>query len=407
MTDRKGSGKPRSVRSSIRAGSVLMAVVTIVICALIGALCVKIYWEGEERALEQAFGDLLEKEQAQEMIENITVHNRLFVMMAVLFAVLSVLTLFVVSRIFATLLTRRIMEPLTLLERGAERIRGGDCTTPIIYDGEVEFVRVCDTFNAMQRHLLEERERNERYEKARQEMIAGISHDLRSPLTAVRGTVKALLDGVVTDPAKQQVFLQAAYRRSGEMDSLLTQLFYFSKLETGGIPVNIRSLDLADYLQNYFAARKEQPDGEGIDFVLELPEEELPPVLADPEALQRILDNLLSNSRRYAGADPLRILVRLTQKGGTQELALQDNGQGVPEDKLGRIFEEFFRADESRNKKEGSGLGLYIVKYLAEAMHGSVRADMTPRGDFAGLAVTVDLPEGGADGTAAGSDSDH
>ena len=110
------------------------------------------------------------------------------------------------------------MEPLDALSAGAKRIKNNDLGQNIIYVGEQEFEEVCETFNEMQQHILQEQEKNRKYEKARTDMIAGISHDLRTPLTAIRGTIKGLMDGVAATPELQNKFLQATYRRSGDMD---------------------------------------------------------------------------------------------------------------------------------------------------------------------------------------------
>ncbi len=131
----------------------------------------------------------------------------------------------IISQIFTKNLTNHIMEPLDALSEGAKRIKGNDLSQDITYTGDIEFEDVCDTFNDMQKHILEEQEKNRKYENARTDMIAGISHDLRTPLTAIRGTIKGLMDGIASSPEKQNQFLQAAYRRTGDMDMLLNQLF--------------------------------------------------------------------------------------------------------------------------------------------------------------------------------------
>ena len=240
--------------------------------------------------------------------------------------ILCVLALIVVSRIFTQKLTGDVMKPLHALTDGANRIRENNLMETINYSGAREFEMVCDTFNDMQQHILSEQEKNQKYEKARTDMIAGISHDLRTPLTAVRGTIKGLLDGIASTPQQQERFLQTAYRRTGDMDVLLNQLY-------------------------------------------------------------RIFDNLIENSRKYAQADPLRIKIELCNCQNGVMVTVSDNGVGVPDDKLPYIFDEFYRADESRNKKEGNGLGLYIVKHLIEAMGGSVRAESKN-----GLTVLLELP---------------
>lgn len=132
------------------------------------------------------------------------------------------------------------MKPLEALEKGVRRIQDNVLTEEIVYEGDAEFEEICDTFNEMQAHILAEQEKNRKYEKARTEMVAGLSHDLRTPLTAVRGTVKALMDGIVKVPEQQEKFLRTAYRRTGDMDVLLNQLFYLSKLETGNMPLHLK-----------------------------------------------------------------------------------------------------------------------------------------------------------------------
>ena len=224
-------------------------------------------------------------------------------------------------------------------------------------------------------------------------MIAGISHDLRTPLTAIRGTVKALLDGVVTDRAGHEKFLTTAYRRTEDMNGLLDQLFYLSKLETGAMPLHLQPIDLGKYLNNY-AERKQEMlrqdltgEGQGTQIHYLAQCEETVEIQIDPEALQRILDNLVENSRKYAEVSELSIEIILRKKRNTTEICVRDNGVGVPEEKLPQIFEEFYRVDESRNRKSGSGLGLYVVKSLTEAMGGSVSA-----ANEEGLAVRIELP---------------
>ena len=188
-------------------------------------------------------------------------------------------------------------------------------------------------------------------------MVGGISHDLRTPLTSIRGYIKGVLDGVADTPEKKEMYLRTAYESTGEMNSLLQKLFDFSRMESG----------------------------------------QMPDVLLDVDQVPRIFDNLLENSIKYAKVCPVKIDIRIYEKrektdmpGGQKEcvtgeednvaerkgviLEWKDNGQGVPEEKLPHIFERFYRCDESRNEK-GSGVGLYVVQYIMERHHGTVKAE--------------------------------
>ena len=367
----------RTVKRRIFLSNALMVLVTLVLFLAINLVVVKIYSESIEadfRASAEQYMDPLDGGGLDDLLEDWTIHRNEFLLIFGADGLICIAVLILISQIFTKKLVDHITEPLDLLEAGARRIRGNDLTGEIQYTGDLEFEQVCHTFNDMQAHILAEQEKNQKYEKARTDMIAGISHDLRTPLTVIRGSVKGMLDGVATTPQLQEKFLQTAYRRTGEMEVLLNQLFYFSKMETGNLPIHAQSLILAEFTEQYIRTRQEITDDSKEQITLHINEVQ-EEVWADPEQLQRILDNLLENSRKYAEAEILKINIKLKRSRKGVELQFSDNGVGVPEEKLPHIFEEFYRGDESRNKKEGNGLGLYIVKYLMQAMDGSVYAE--------------------------------
>lgn len=150
-------------------------------------------------------------------------------------AAIGVIWLF--SVVFARYQLRQIMRPVNALTAGAKRVEQRDLSTPVAYQGRDEFTSVCAAFDQMQRHLLEEREKNAAYERARTDLVAGISHDLRTPLTSVKGYIKGMRDGVANTPEKQERYLDIAYRKSCDMERLLQRLLYFSRLETGNLPM--------------------------------------------------------------------------------------------------------------------------------------------------------------------------
>lgn len=143
---------------------------------------------------------------------------------------------------------------------------------------------------------------------------------------------------------------------------------------------------MGEFLKNYVDARKELPENGEMTFSWNAKQREMYAWI-DPEQMQRILDNLLENSRKYAGADKLEITISLEKRRDGPRISFRDNGVGVPGEKLPHIFEEFYRGDESRNQKEGNGLGLYIVKYLVEAMGGRAWAE-----NDNGLVILMELP---------------
>lgn len=375
-----------TVKRRIFLSNALMVVVTLAILLTINLFVIKAYAEMIEEEFRTSVEGVMDEDGLDDLLEEWTVHRNEFLLLFGADGILCIVVLVVTSQIFTKNLTNHIMEPLDALTEGAQRIQENDLTRDISYTGDREFESVCDAFNDMRRSILEEQEKNRRYEKARTDMIAGISHDLRTPLTAMKGTMKGLMDGVASTPEQQKKFLQAAYRRTGDMDMLLSQLLYLSRMETGNLPISMQTIEIASFVTSYVAGKREMMES-GQEEISVDTQGITAEVSIDPEQFQRILDNLLENSRKYGETSPLRIEILLKKTVRGLSVCFRDNGVGVPEEKLPFIFEEFYRGDESRNKKEGNGLGLYIVKYLMEAMGGGVRAE-----NENGLAVYLELP---------------
>lgn len=376
--------RKRSVKKRIFFSNTLMVIVTLVIFLAVNILIIKGYTDSLENRWDESGWEEDEpgERHGRNRREEWELERDEFILLFCADGIICIASLLIVSQIFTRNLTRHIMEPLDELTDGVRRIEENNLTQPVEYTGEREFEDVCHAFNEMQASILAEQEKNRKYEKARTDMIAGISHDLRTPLTAIRGTIKGLMDGVASTPEQREKFLNAAYRRTGDMDVLLSQLLYLSRMETGNMRFSMENVEISDFLRSYAETKEEitlRTDGISAQ------------VKIDPVQFQRILDNLLENSRKYAQADPLLVSIELDRiSPGRIRICFHDNGVGVPEEKLPHIFEEFYRGDESRNKKEGNGLGLYIVKYLMEAMGGSARAENED-----GFSVYLELPVSG------------
>lgn len=386
----------RSVKKRIFISNALMVSVTLVTFLMINVLVIKIYSEIIETELRTSVAQGIDGDGLDDWLKDWTVRRNGFLLLFGADGLVCILVLVLISQIFTKNLTSHIMEPLNVLAEGAARIKDNDLTQDVVYAGDAEFENVCSAFNDMRESLLQEQEKIRKYEKARTDMIAGISHDLRTPLTAVRGTIKGLIDGVAVSEKQRERFLEAAYRRTGDMDMLLNKLFDLSKIETGNIPLSLQTIDISAFIRNYADTKREfaERDGEEITVAAD---DVGAQVSADPVQLIRILDNLLENSRKYADQLPLKIKISLKTKASGVCICFSDNGAGVPEEKLPHIFEEFYRGDESRNKTKGNGLGLYIVKYLIEAMGGTVSAESEN-----GLRIYMELPL--AEGKEAGED---
>ncbi|MBR4875683.1 MAG: HAMP domain-containing histidine kinase, partial [Clostridia bacterium] len=292
-----------------------------------------------------------------------------------------------ITYLFTLQLLKHIMRPLSALINAASRVESGDLSVPIEHEGSDEFKTVCDSFDHMQQHLRDEQDKNAAYEKARTDMISGISHDLRTPLTSVKGYIKGITDGIANTPEKQQRYLQTAYAKANQMDTLLENLFFYSKLETGNLPLNLRPIDLSDFVRNFVSDTSLDPNMQQVTLTAHF-KERAHPVLADAEQLRRVFNNLTENAVKYAHADALAITISIERESGFEVITFADNGCGVTDDKLAHMFEQFWRGDSSRQSGKGSsGLGLYIVRHIIDTHGGSITAHNAD-----GLHLVIRLP---------------
>ena len=284
-------------------------------------------------------------------------------------------------------LFRHISEPLDTLTAGVARIRDGDLDTPIAYEEADEFKAACDAVDEMAARLKASLEEQQREQQKKQELIAGMSHDLKSPLTSIRAYTEALMDGVARDEAAKQRYLKTIHAKEADMESMVEHLFELAKMEASTCPVHLEPVPLKRFLQTVTG----DWDAEGMEIRLEIPVSST--VTADLELLRRIAENLLSNSRKYSGRELVSVCIFAASVGRNAEICFADDGVGVPEGQLPKLFDAFYRGDAARTAPgEGSGLGLAVVKKAVEEMHGTVRAEKNEAG---GLSILFTLPLAG------------
>lgn len=290
------------------------------------------------------------------------------------------------SLYLANKILKKIMIPLNQLCEGVQRIQEGNLDQDIFCEGVEELEEVCDTFNKMQHQLKANAAKNEKYERDRNEMLAGISHDLCTPLTSVKSYVKGLQDDIAKTPDKQREYLNVVYKKTCRIEELINSLFLFSKLETGKFPFKFKSVSIQNFivtlldLQEYDLMKK--------NAVLTLKSNCTDQkVYIDGAQMTRAITNILDNSLKYNPNRQINIMVTLTEQNGRIIIRIQDDGIGVSDEQLSRLFDSFYRGDESRNNaKEGSGLGLAIAKNIVTANNGRIYAE-----NGNGLAVVIEL----------------
>ncbi len=315
-----------------------------------------------------------------------TFELRLYIYMGVIIGV--VIVTIILANIYLTrYISQHITEPLDELVRGVDRIRGGDLESPIRYKEDDEFRPACDAVDLMAARLKESMEKSQEEQQRRKEMLAGMSHDLRSPLTSIRAYTEALIDGAARTPEAQMKYLGIIRAKEAEIEEMTEQLFSFSKLELSDYPVHTENLNVKTEIEQI--TQKAGIDHLSADTSGVRPET----VTADRALLERIVLNVLENSRKYRVGPTAHVDISSLRTADGVELRFEDDGPGVSEELLPKLFEPFFRADPARkNPSGGSGLGLAIVRRSAMQMHGTVRAEKSRLG---GLAVVLTLPAAG------------
>ena len=315
-----------------------------------------------------------------------------FIIAFLVVGIFSIMIILMLSQLMTKKLIKMIMKPVNMLGDAAGRIIEGDLDTAIDYMDADEFQPVCKSFDLMQLHLKEQMEKNLAYEKARTEMVSGISHDLRTPLTSIKGYIKGMLDGIAGTEEKRQEYLSVAYKKACDMEKLLAKLFYFSKLETGNMPFYFQEVPMQIYMEDYVAEKAVEMQTKGGQIRGKFDALAGVKCKIDREQMQRVFDNLVENSCKYAcPKEQLEICVEAfwnPDRSDQIRLVFSDNGQGMEPEKLKHVFEQFYRGDEARNAAcDGNGLGLYVCRYIIEKHGGTVRADGNE-----GFVVEITLP---------------
>ena len=308
----------------------------------------------------------------------------------VIVAILFVILLgFYLSR----LLSRQILEPLTALRKASAEIRQGNLDTPIEIKAQDEFGDACRDFEQMRLELKKAREQQEKYEENRKELIAGISHDLSTPLTSMKGYASGILDGIAKTPEKQRHYVEMILQGATTMEKLVESLFLFSKLDLGRIPFNLEAVSLVDYFTDFYNEQAPILNDKSLFLSMDinLSEADYGNVSIDRLQFQRVIDNILSNSQKYSKNNTVNVHISIERNNNQYIITFADDGMGVAAEDLPKLFDSFYRTDPARsNVAKGSGLGLAISRKIIRGMNGDIWAEETIGG---GLTIVITLPQ--------------
>ena len=284
-------------------------------------------------------------------------------------------------------ISRSILKPLKELRTASGLIRDGELDFEMKSTRRDEMGDMINDFDEMRLHLKASVDERLKYEEYRKELVTGISHDLRTPLTSIKGYVEGLKDGIANTAEMKAKYYAAIETSVGTLEKLVSDLTDMSRLEAGGYAYDLKAEDLNVFYREEIETLRNEYVQADVDIRLDESAEPLI-VAIDRKEISRIDHNVLSNALKYRTADHTVFTVSLDRDGDIAVIALSDNGPGVADEELDHIFTCFYRSDSSRTRSsEGSGIGLAVVRQIADAHHGTVHAENNN-----GLSIVIKLP---------------
>lgn len=322
---------------------------------------------------------------------NVTVTSLLMFISPHDLALLVVLLLFslIISLFFSFAASRRITSSIESLTQGAQLIAEGDLSTRLPVTSADEVGELAQVMNKMASELEQAFRRQRELEQARKDLIASVSHDLRTPLASMRAMVEAISDGVVSDAATVQSYCNNIRREVEHLSALIDDLFELSRLDSGTLELHLQPSSVDEILSSTIESMKAQAGNYALELQSNL-KGQLDPVLVDTHKIERVIYNLVQNAIRHTPADGT-ILMEAQDMGQMVQIDVADTGQGISEEDIDKVFDRFYRGEKSRSRDYGgSGLGLAIAKGIIEAHGGRIWVESRPG---AGSRFSFSLPK--------------
>lgn len=278
-----------------------------------------------------------------------------------------VLILIFTSLMLTRFIQRGVFEPVNALNLAMKNIADGNLEYMLNTNNNGEIGELYRNYEDMRLRLKESTDEKFEHEKQNRELISNISHDLKTPITAIKGYVEGIMDGVADTPEKMDKYIKTIYNKANDMDRLINELTVYSGIDSNRVPYHFHRINVADYFGDCVEEVGLELESENIElnyFNLVSPDTV---IIADPEQLRRVISNIIGNSAKYMDKEKGVIDIRILDEVDSIRVEIEDNGKGIAAKDLPNVFERFYRTDASRNSsKGGSGIGLSIVKKIVE-----------------------------------------
>lgn len=268
-----------------------------------------------------------------------------------------------------------IVNPIGELNLAMKKIAEGNLDYRLSNHYAGEIGELFDNYEDMRLRLKESTDEIMENEKKNRELVSNISHDLKTPITAIKGYVEGIMDGVADTPEKMDRYIKTIYNKANDMNRLINELTIYSGIDSNRIPYNFQRINVSEYFNDCVEEVGLDLESRHIELNFYNLVSDDTVIIADPEQLKRVINNIVGNSIKYLDKEKGTIEIRILDEIDSIRIEIEDNGKGIAAKDLSRIFERFYRTDASRNSsKGGSGIGLSIVKKIVEDHGGYIWA---------------------------------
>lgn len=286
-----------------------------------------------------------------------------------------VLILLFTSMMLTQWIQKSVFNPVNELNVAMKKIKEGNFDYMLQTDAKGEIGDLYRNYEDMRLRLKESTEENILHEKQNRELVSNISHDLKTPITAIKGYVEGIMDGVADTPEKIDKYIKTIYNKANDMDRLINELTIYSGIDNNRIPYNFHRINVADYFGDCVEEVGLDLEAKNIELNYSNLVEPDTVIIADPEQMKKVINNIISNSVKYMDKPKGEIDIRILDEMDSIRIEIEDNGKGIAQKDLPKVFERFYRTDASRNSAQGgSGIGLSIVKKIIEDHGGYIWA---------------------------------
>ena len=270
-----------------------------------------------------------------------------------------------------------MVSPLKQITEAAEKIGEGTLDFELkVPDTKDEVAQLCKSFEEMRKRLKESADSKINSENENRALVTNITHDLKTPVTSIKGYAEGLMDGVADTPERREKYIKTIYNKANDMDRLINELTFYAGIDNDRIPYNFVKLDISDYFNDCADELETELESRGMKMQYDNTVKPGTKVIADPVQFKKVVNNIIGNSIKYMDKSEGRISIFISDVGENVKISIGDNGCGIDSKDLPYIFDRFYRADASRNSaKGGSGVGLSIVKKIVEDHGGKVWAE--------------------------------